>query len=244
MRSSEVWNLLCLSGLPLLDGFFLAFLKIGLWRQTSSAVAFGVTAFSGAGAVIAAMRLPGTLAQRAVKVLAVYAVVAAGALGISLVRPLFQSLLPDNLQLFTAVFLIGLGLLISGVPSCRRLAQWFGCENVVKAMILASLLNGAIHGVRWQTSFEPAALRGVGIALIAGLTLSLFGAALGSLLRDDADKRPLDLGAGISLVTMGLKVLGLPVPTMCVIAPLVIGFVLTLVLSLSGSRPGMGARNA
>lgn len=225
-------NLLILAGLPLIDGFFLAFLATGLWRDPWRATAFGLTAFSGAGCVIAAMRLEGSPVKRFVRVLGVYAVITVGASTISLAQPLFQSLLPPNLHLFTSIFLIGLGLSISGVPCLRRVAFWLGFEAAVKAMIVASLLHGLIAGVTWQFSLDLALLPSLAIAIGAGFSLTTLGMLLGLWLRHAADQRPINWGAGISLSCMGLNLLGLTTPTVVIIAPLALGCLWTLIASV------------
>jgi hypothetical protein len=212
--------LLTLAGLPLIDGFFLAFLGAGLWRDLGHAAAFGLTAFSGAGCVVAASQLRGSLGQRIGQVLAVYALVGAGAVIVTALQPIFQSLLPANLALFTGVFLIGLGLWISGLRRARQVASWIGFQAAVKVMLVASLIHGLLGGIDWRVSLSPEVLAPLALALGAGLTLTLGGIGL-SVLRDRvADPRPLNWGAGASLLLMGLTVLGWPIPTLAVLAPL------------------------
>lgn len=233
--SPEAINLLTLAGLPLIDGFFLAFLGTGLWRNLGQAVAFGLTAFSGAGCVVAAMQLRGSLAQRLRQALAIYALVGAGAMTVAALQPVFQSLLPANLALFTGIFLIGLGLWISDLRIARRIASWIGFQAAVKVVLAASLIHGLSAGIDWRVSLTPELLAPVAVALVSGLALTLGGIGL-SLLRDRlVDPRPLNWGAGASLLLMGLTVLGWPAPTTFVLAPLIAGCLWTCGTAVRGA---------
>lgn len=229
---AEARRLLTMAGLPLVDGFFLAFLLTGLWQEPGQALAFGLTAFSGAACFVAAMQLPGTWRQRLGWVIGVYALIGLAALLIAAAQPFFASILPENLHLFTGLFLIGLGLWISEVPSLRRVAGWLGFEAAVKVMVAASLIHGALRGPVWQLSLNPAVLGPLALAVAAGFALSALGMLLGLALSRATDQRPLNWGAGISLVLMGLKVLGVPAPSSLVIAPLAVGCLATVALAI------------
>lgn len=233
--SPEAGTLLTLAGLPLIDGFFLAFLGTGLWHDLGQAAAFGLTAFSGAGCVVAAAQLRGSLGRRLGQVLLVYALVGAGAFSVAALQPIFQSLLPANLALFTGVFLIGLGLWISGLSRARRIAAWLGFQAAVKVMLAASLLHGLLGGIDWRLSLSPDVLAPLAVALGTGLALTLGGIGLGWLRDRLADPRPLNWGAGASLLLMGLTVLGWPVPTSAVLAPLAAGCLWSAGAALRGA---------
>jgi len=153
----------------------------------------------------------------------VYVIVAAGAVAISMARPVFQALLPPNLHLFTATFLVGLGLWISGVPFLSRVANWMGFQAAVKAMVAASLIHGLTTGIPWRFSLTPELWLPLAIAVGAGVSLSMMGMVLGLLLNRAADQRPLNMGAGISLTAMGLSILGVNIPSLWVMIPLAVG---------------------
>lgn len=232
----EARRLLTMAGLPLIDGFFLAFLLTGLWQKPGQALAFGLTAFSGAACFVAAMQLPGSFRQRLGWVTGVYALIGLGALAVSTAQPFFASILPENLQLFTGLFLLGLGLWISGVGGLRRVASWMGFEAAVKVMIAASLINGVLQGPVWRLSLDPALMGPLALAVAAGFALTAVGMLLGLALSRAADQRPLNWGAGISLTLMGLSVLGVTVPSSLVIAPLAVGCLVTVALAIQQAQ--------
>jgi len=232
----EARRLLTLAGLPLIDGFFLSFLLTGLWQEPGQALALGLVAFSGAGCFIAAMQLPGSFRQRLGWVTGVYVLIGLGALAISTAQPFFASILPENLHLFTGVFLLGLGLWLSGVGGLRKIASGIGFDAAVKVMIAASLVNGVIRGPVWRLSWDPALLGPVALAVAAGYSLTTVGTLLGLALSRAADQRPLNWGAAISLTLMGLSVLGVAVSSSLVIAPLVIGCLVTVTLAIQQAQ--------
>lgn len=221
--AQETQRLLTLAALPLIDGFFLVFLTTGLWEEPWQAVVFGLTAFSGAGCFAAATQLTGTLKYRVKQVVMVYSLVVIGALFVSLTQPIFESLLPSNVHLFTAVFLIGLGLYLSGVRVMRKVAKFLGFEAAVKVMIAASLIQGLFHGVDLRLSLDITRLPAISITVFAGFLLTLAGMVFGLVTRHTSDQRPLNLGAGTSLVLMGLNLLGMGLSPGLVIAPLAAG---------------------
>jgi|GEM_PF-2372318 len=234
--SREGMHLLMLAGLPLIDGFYLAFLATDLWQDPWRALTFGLTAFSGAGCVSTSVQLPGSFWARIAQVVEVYIVVGVGALVVGAARPFFADLLPINLYLFTGVFLVGLGFWITEVPILRRVALWMGFEAAVKAMIAASVVHGMINGVTWRFSLDPKLLPALAWALGAGFALTTGGAAIGVLLGKTTDQRYLKLGAGTSLVLMGLSVLGVAVPSVYVLAPLVIGCLASVTMMIQQTR--------
>jgi hypothetical protein len=225
----EFWNLCMLSALPLLDGYFLAFLTSDLWKDWRNALAFGLTAFSGGGCVYVAMNLRGTVKQRIAQVVSVYIGLALGALMVSLARPFFESFLPDNVHLFTAMLLLGLGLCISGVPWLRRIAQWAGLQYAFRLIIFASLCQGLfIKGIKVELSLDWTLLPALAVSVSAGLGLTVVGVVLGLFLAGVADQRLLQIGAGISLALMGFNLLGAGFPSVVVISPLVLGCLWTM----------------
>lgn len=222
--------LLIAAGLPLVDGFYLTFLATGLWRQPAQAAAFGLSAFSGAACVVTAMQLTGSLRQRLAGVVAIYGLLAVGATVILAGRPLFESLLPPNLNLFTAVFLIGLALTVSGEVVLRRYAGYTGWMSAIKVMVLGSILNGFIHGINWRFVPDVTPLPAVLLAVGAGFGLTLVGVLLGYLLGQSgkAALRPLRLGATVSLLALALNVLGMGIPSPLVLVPLLVGTIWTV----------------
>lgn len=221
--SRDTLRLLTLAALPLIDGFFLVFLSTDMWQEPWQAIAFGFTALSGAGCFATATRLSGSWVRRLTKVVIVYILVATGAICISLAQPIFESLLPANIHLFTAVFLIGLGLDMSGVGALARIAKVLGYRGIVMAVITASILQGAINGVDLQISPDITALPTICLMVLSGFILSFSGMVLGVFTQNAGNRLPLNLGAGTSLILMGLNVLGFDIPAIWVVAPLACG---------------------
>lgn len=235
-NSPALRRLLTMAVLPVVDGFFIAFLQTGMWRDMGQAAVFGMTAFSGGACVIAAMELKGRWFARLAQVAVVYAVLAVSALTIASLQPVFTQALPDNLYLFTGVFLLGLGLHATGAPLLQRIAMWTGFEAVVKVMLTASLLSALMRkGIDWRPALNPELLPFLGGALLAGFGLSVTGALMGLLTEKAADRQALGWGAGTALVLMGLNLLGFTVPNAWVLAPLAAGYLWTVapVLALS-----------
>lgn len=223
------WNLCMLSALPLLDGYFLAFLTSDSWKDWGQALTFGLTAFSGGGCVYAASQLRGTFSQRIGQVVGVYVGLAALALTVSFARPLFIKLLPANLHLFTAMFILGLGLSHSGVPWLRRIAERFGLRHAFTLMAIASLLQGlfnkdlTLQSLSAELSLDLAPLPALALSLSSGLGLTAVGVVLRMLLTEATGQQPLQIGAGVSLILMGLNLLGAGFPSGAVIGPLALG---------------------
>lgn len=234
--SDELKKLLIMAGLPLLDGFFLSFLATDMWRDAWRSAAFGLTAFSGAGCVIAAMRLKGGIMLRAIQVLLVYSIVGIGAFLISLARPFFINLLPANLYLFTGIFLIGLGLWMTDMKFLRKVAVWMGFEAAVKVMIISSLIHGFINGTKFAVAPDSNLWAPILIAVGVGLGLSMGGMLFGLVLNKIADQKPMNLGAGLSLLLMGISVLGLNIPSIWVIVPLIGGCIWSICNSLKSLK--------
>ncbi len=146
-------------------------------------------------------------------------------------RPFFESLLPPNLNLFTAIFLIGLALQVSGEARLQRYAGYLGWMAAVKVMIVTSLLQGLIYGFNWYFAPDIAPLPAVAISMLAGFGLTTIGVLLGYFIGHAEDNllRPLRLSATVSLLGLGLNVLGLGVAPGIVLAPLMVGIGWTLI---------------
>jgi hypothetical protein len=229
----ENWyvTLLIAAGLPLLDGFFLSFLATGLWEQVAQSVAFGLNAFSGAACVVTAMKLSGSLHRRLSTVAFIYLLLGIAAVLIAVARPFFESLLPPNLNLFTAIFLIGLALQVSGEARLQRYAGYLGWMAAVKVMIVASVLQGMIYGFNWSFVPDLLPLPSVVLSVLAGFGLTTVGVLLGYFVGHAGDDvlRPLRLSATVSLLGLGLNVLGLGIAPGVILAPLLAGIAWTLV---------------
>ena len=220
-------SLLQMSALPIIDGFYVVCLGSGIFADTCQSVLFGCCAFSGAGCVVAALHLEGGLFERLLDVLRVYLVVAVAAIGVAMAEPMIRVMVPGQLHLLTAVFLIALGMFLSGITILVRVAKFMGVSVLVRCMLLLIAANSLATScdLIFKVSFEPALLRNVGIAVVCGWLLSSIGAFVGILIAslDNFDRRPLDIGGGISLVLMGLKLLGYLLPGWVIIIPLVSG---------------------
>lgn len=236
--SKATQRLLVMAMLPVIDGYFISFLSTGLWRDMGQALAFGMTAFSGGACVAAAMLLPGSLRARLLQVLGIYAGLAVLILVATAFQPVLAQIIPANLSLFTSVFLIGLGLYTTGVPLLKRVGAWTGFEAAVKVILVATLIRAVTSpGMSWQPALDSSRLGALAVAWAGGLGLTLSGVLLGYLVKAVNDKRPLDWGAGISLVLMGLRLLGLMLPGWLVLTPLVVGYAVMLLRMLPKYRP-------
>lgn len=220
-------TLLNMSGLPIIDGFFVACIGSGLFADTGQSVLFGCCAFSGAGCVVATLHLKGGLFERLLDVLRVYLVIAVAAIGVAMAEPMIRVMVPDQLHLLTAVFLISLGFLFSGVKMLVRVANFIGVSALVRCMLVLIAANSLTTScdLIFKVSFEPVLFRNVGIAVVSGWLLSSTGAVVGIVIEslDNFDRRPLDIGGGISLMFMGLKILGYMLPGWIILVPLVSG---------------------
>lgn len=223
-------TLLQMSGLPIIDGFYVACIGSGLFADTGQSVLFGCCAFSGAGCVVAALHLEGGLFERLVDLLFVYLIVGGAAIGVAMAEPLIAAMVPGQLHLLTAVFLIALGMYLSGIKILVRAAKFMGVSVLVRCMLVLIAANSLTTScdLIFKVSFEPVLLRNVGIAVLSGCLLTSIGAVAGILIAslDNFDRRPLDIGGGISLVLMGLKILGYLLPGWVLIIPLVSGCLL------------------
>ena len=223
-------TLLHMSGLPIIDGFYVACIGSGLFADTGQSVLFGCCAFSGAGCVVAALHLKGGLFERLLDVLRVYLVIAVAAIGVATAEPMIRVMVPDQLYLLTAMFLIALGMFSSGIKILVRVGKFIGVSVLVRCMLVLIAANSLATScdLIFKVSFEPALLRNVGIAVVCGWLLSSIGAFVGILIEslDNFDRRPLDIGGGISLVLMGLKVLGYLLPGWVIMIPLISGCLL------------------
>ena len=220
-------TLLHMSGLPIIDGFFVACIGSGLFADTGQSVLFGCCAFSGAGCVVATLHLKGGLFERLLDVLRVYLVIAVSAIGVATAEPMIRVMVPDQLHLLTAVFLISLGFLFSGVKMLVRAANFIGVSALVRCMLVLIAANSLTTScdLIFKVRFEPVLFRNVGIAVVSGWLLSSTGAVVGIVIEnlDNFDRRPLDIGGGISLMFMGLKILGYLLPGWVILIPLISG---------------------
>ena len=220
-------TLLNMSGLPIIDGFFVACIGSGLFADTGQSVLFGCCAFSGAGCVVATLHLKGGLFERLLDVLRVYLVIAVSAIGVATAEPMIRVMVPDQLHLLTAVFLISLGFLFSGVKMLVRAANFIGVSALVRCMLVLIAANSLTTScdLIFKVRFEPVLFRNVGIAVVSGWLLSSTGAVVGIVIEnlDNFDRRPLDIGGGISLMFMGLKILGYLLPGWVILIPLISG---------------------
>lgn len=120
-----------------------------------NAFAFGLTTLSGTGCVILAIKIKGSLWKRCKEVLVVYTIIGIGMLLEACAQPLFITMLPDNLYLFTGIFLIGLGFWLSGVQRLQNIATRVGFQAAINVMIVASIIHGLIPGISWNISPGP-----------------------------------------------------------------------------------------
>ncbi len=219
-------TLLALAGLPLLDGFFIVSAGSQLWLDPFFAVSFGVTALSGAGCVGAAMALKQSLRAKVAQVLLVYALVLLGCVLEVLTLPILCSAIPDYLFFLTALFLFGLGMCYSGFTFLQKCNGWFGFTFACKFMLVLSAFNGLTHlkGIEWALSLDLKAEFMVLLAVGAGLVLTLgIGVLLGSLV--ELKYRSLfERGTAVSLCLMGLKVLGVDIWSVAILAPVLVAY--------------------
>lgn len=230
--SEESRHLLKVAGLPLLDGYFLAFLVGSMWIDLWHCVVFGLTAFSGAASILTAMKMNGKISRRILEVCWVYIIICASALAITAFRETMISLTPENIKVFTALFLFGLGLQITGNGLLGKVAYEIGSRSVVGAIFAFMIYNGVTQAANNELylvpSFNLDYTLPVLIAVISGFTLTLIGVFIGYKFKHVVDGTPMKYGAGIALVIMALSVLGFEIPSYLALFPIAIGAFITL----------------
>ncbi len=239
--SEDAKRLLIVAGLPLLDGYFLTFLVGSMWTDFWRCIAFGVTAFSGAASFLTAMNLKGSLLRRIFEVCFVYTVIGLSALAITTLHNTIIKLLPANISVFTALFLLGLGLEITGNRFLGKVAYSIGSRSVVGAILALIIYNGITQAMAKELyvdpSLDPARMWPVAYAVLSGFAFTLLGLLLGYKFQHVVDGAPMKWGAGVALLIMSLTVLGFEIPSFLIIPPIIVGVVITLAKKNNRKQP-------
>lgn len=114
IRSAAEDLLLAMIMLPVLDGFFAANLSGSHLPNFVGATGLGAVTFSGAGALLAAFDLDGSLHHRIVVLARLYLVVLGGVVLTLLFLPSVQHFLMPGFSLYTALVLIDVALMLLG----------------------------------------------------------------------------------------------------------------------------------
>ena len=108
-----------------------------------------------------------------------------------------------------------------------RVANFIGVSALVRCMCVLIAANSLTTScdLIFKVNFNPVLFRNVGLAVLSGWLLSSTGAAVGIIIEnlDNFDRKPLDIGGGISLMFMGLKILGYLLPGWVILIPLALG---------------------
>lgn len=231
--SEEAKYLLVVAGLPLLDGYFLAFLAGNMWSDFWKVVGFGLTAFSGAACILTAMKMRGNLPHRLVQVSLVYLVVAFAAIFIASASNILSKIVPENISVFTALFLLGLAFTFTGNKFLAKVADFIGARSVVGAILLILAFNAMKDGISGGLYLDPHIVIPVSFAIGLGYMLTVLGTILGYFTKNIIEVGPMRWGAGISLIIMAFTVLGFQIGSYWVLPPLIIGLLFSV---LSGGK--------
>lgn len=130
--------------------------------------------------------------------------------------------------LFTGLFLLGIGIRMSGVPALQAMTRRLGLEAATKIMLLLACVQGFSADITWQLHLDVRMIPGLCAALAAGCSLTLAAMALGMMMQSGMQQRALQLGAAITLCAVGIKGLGVDLPQVIVLGPFFCGCVASL----------------
>src|SRR3989442_5238235 len=191
---SPVGRLLILAGLPLVDGYFLFYLRSEPFRGMLGAIIFGLTAFSGAGCLAAAISLGGSGRGRLRQISKLYLVIALGAFTIFSQQGLVSSILSranGTWRVASGIFLVGLGFETTEMPPLQAIARWMDFDRIPKHLLLIILVSAVFlspipsdHGTDPSTQ-AAADLSEILLALLVGFVMTLLGALIGMRVRLD-----------------------------------------------------------
>ena len=228
--------LLLMAGLPLLDGVFLAAVTSGRLDTAAAAASVGFSVFSGAGCLAAVANMDGNLGSRVRSVTCTYAAILAGAEATVALAGWLRSIFIPEFSAASAWILFSLacnlvgfdkvtGFLRSRIPRfAEALAAAGRPTTIVLVMAIVSLLWAAGHGV----AFHPEPAGGsflAGVAVATGFVESLLGATLGSALHSLCKPVWIRRGAGAAIATIGLRIIGVPLPSVLPLVVLAIALV-------------------
>ncbi|HHL33266.1 MAG TPA: hypothetical protein ENJ30_02755 [Desulfobulbaceae bacterium] len=218
-----------MSVMPLLDGFFVSALSAGFFEDPYKAITFGCSAFSGAACIGAVCKMNSSVKRQFAFLTINYGMIAFFVFGLTWLAPMIKGIMPDGMYLLTAVFLILLGCAMSGIQSLKRIEAAIGCGRVLKIFLLLLVVNLVRPGHQWvwHINSDKAVLFNALLSVVAGYLLSCSGIILNRLINtaNGFSRSIFSLGQGISLLLMGLALLGYPVDNIYPLAALGIGFV-------------------
>jgi 4-amino-4-deoxy-L-arabinose transferase-like glycosyltransferase len=197
--------------LGLVDGVGISGIQSGILDHLVPASAFCLAVFSGAGAISAAMALPGGFRQRAAAVVQAYAVVMVGALLTLGFSSIIGALLdPRWLAPFAAIVLLGLAADLGGMSG-----RWLRRITSPLGVITCGLLSGAyvslrthdLH-LRW-VPLDTHQLWHLVAGICLAMLLTLVGAALSDVRRLLPERTLRNVAAGV-IGLIALLVLGCP----------------------------------
>jgi hypothetical protein len=228
-----VRTLLLFSGMVVIDGYLLDLISRWPWTLADLLI-LAFCGYSGPASLTTAMRLKGTVRERLYSVFAVYALVALASGIVVSVHPTLTGLLPPNTNAFVGVYMIALGLSLTGIPKLDHLAYWSGGTSAMKILLTIMVMQAAQQGfpsaplLDYAPDWQP--LPKIALALSAGCALTSIGAVVGLTL-DEVALVPLRRGAAASLVANGIfGYFGLPAPSIfptevLILGPLAVGFI-------------------
>ncbi len=205
-------ELLGMAGLCVVDGYLLSMLLSGSIEEPFAALIFGMTAFSGVGCItIAATCLRGGMKERMLSVTKVYAVVAVGALPVSVFYSLMSAFIIPEMK-FVTVAVVGLiGMIVSGVERLRSFAMAVNPKRVFAAGFSLSVFASLLDGIDPVFALDIEAAGWVLLAVTVGYLATLAASAAGRYVSRVIDERSFRLTAGATLMALSMSIAGLPV---------------------------------
>ncbi len=235
-------QLLTTVAMPLYDGFYAcSFLKDGQYKDLLSAIFLLIIAFSGAACIsVTWTNLKYNNRQKRLQTIVyIYAVVLAGAVLEALLLPLIQNIILPDINLFTAIFLIGLALKTTNHPHLKNFVKKMSLCAAVAVGLMVSFLDwlakGLKCGIVWFFvdpliacfySFDVNRFREIALVTIVGITIACIVTIVGvefinflgkqyTVGDDESSSKalnPLNLASAFSILIVAFKILGVNVP--------------------------------
>ena len=231
-------------GITTISGRLAEFQTWEAWSLVKT-LEFGLLGYSGGVCLTMASTLTGSIGQRFTRILSVYMVTGAGAIGVTLF-PAFRNLLPADARMVVGLYLLGLGLRYLNLSLGHHPALRFAMPVMMGLMAVNLVLKTLAGELIWAVQFDPAMLFAVVGAVLSGLGLTLVGMLAGLIVSDSKHLDGLKMGTGVTLInTAILTYFQVPVqlpfdPAILTLGPLAVGLLWTLGSMLRatfGDRP-------
>lgn len=216
-----------LASAPIIDGLLISCLVNGLMSNIMEAVVFGMTAFSGGACIGAVINSQKSFFKEFISIFTVYFLILVFSLSVAIVSPVFKSAAPENLTGLTAIFLIALGLKISGIKKAQR---FFGVTpgSAIRVLIFSFFIKSMRLAPMLVTSQDMWLFFLVVISVLSGFFFTCLGLLLRKLtiLFTNFDYSYLKIGQAGSLILVGLKLIFPVFPTWLALVPIISGFIM------------------